>query len=562
MRRPSFLVCALFALLAVIVLGTLDFPARGAAILTGTPAVQVYLPFVSKAQPTPITWDPRLDLRGATLIPASVTPGHGYWKIVAGVWFDVHDVHPMGVGDHDIAFDVLNAAGIRQVGQTIKITWTTDGACSTANVALSGPELLGPAATTCIDRVYAQAKRGEPYAGSYPMYHIAPTYSIEVEDGYPSDVVADLGLGSIAAPNTKEHTSYGFVWRWTIAGEATPTNTPTGTSTPGATPTATPTGTPTGTSTPGATPTPTPTGTPTGTSTPGATPTPTPTGTPTSALIWDARLTQRGAVLVTAQPTPGQGYWRLVSGVWYAVGAGPNTSMGLIYVDALDAAGVRKTDVSIRIRNLAGATLQDLRTEAKPGELYAANFPMWLTSPAYIAQPLNAPADAVYDMGLGSLDGTNRTAATGYGLVWQWTIAGGASASPTPTPTPSPSPTPSAHLFSSFSVPACRPQAGGTWFSGVLTLEGAPANGYRVVYSATPDGVPITDPVISGPHAGYPGWNPGYYSHIISVNQAIVGDWYVWIVNEDGARISVIAHWHSSGPTFSQCSDATVNFDG
>ena len=580
MRRPAFLVCAVLALLAVTVLGILVFPARGASVLTETPVVQVYLPYVagpqstptpmqtpsstpsptptSTSSPAPIIWDPRLNLRGATLVPASVTPGHGYWKIVSGVWFDVNDVRPMGVGDHDIAFDVLDAAGVRQVGQTMKITWTTDGTCSTTNVALAGPELLGPATTTCIDRVYTQAKPGETYAGSYPMYHLAPTYSIAVEDGNPSDIAASLGLGSIAYPGFKMHTSYGFVWRWTIAGTTTPTGTLTATLTPGDAQTSTPTGT----STPGDTPTTTPTGTPTGTPTPGDTPNATPTGTPPPALLWDARLTQRGAVLVTAQPTPGAGYWRLVKGVWYDVGAGPNTRIGLIYVDALDAAGARKTGVLIRIRNRAGATVLDLNTEAKPGELYAANFPMWLSSPAYSAQPLNAPADAVYDMGLGSLDGTNSNAATGYGLVWQWTIAGGASASPTPPPSPTPSPTPAAYLFSSVSMPECRPQAGGTWFSGMLTLHGAPANGYRVVYSDTRDGVPITDPVISGPHAGYPGWAPGYYSHIISVNQAIVGDWYVWIVDQGGARISVIAHWHSSGPAFDQCSDATVNFDG
>ena len=244
---PAFLVCVVFALLAVTVLGVLAFPARGASILTETPAAQVYLPYVTGPQPTQtptptstptsITWDPRLDLRGATLIPASVTPGHGYWKIVAGVWFDVNDVRPMGVGDHDIAFDVLDAAGIRQVGQAIKITWTTDGTCNTTNIALSGPELLGPAATVCIDRVYIQAKPGETYAGSYPMYHLAPTYSVTVEDGNPSDAVAGLGLGSIKYPGFKMHTSYGFIWRWTIAGETTPTGTPA----PGDTPTGTPT---------------------------------------------------------------------------------------------------------------------------------------------------------------------------------------------------------------------------------------------------------------------------------------------------------------------------------
>ena len=71
MRRPAFLVCAAFALLAAIVLGILAFPAWGAHLLTETPAVRVYLPHVAGPQPTPtptqtptqptppsITWDP------------------------------------------------------------------------------------------------------------------------------------------------------------------------------------------------------------------------------------------------------------------------------------------------------------------------------------------------------------------------------------------------------------------------------------------------------------------------------------------------------------------------
>ena len=88
MRRPSFLVCAVFVLLAVIVLGVLVFPARGVLSLTETPTVQVYLPYVAGPQPTPtqtqtpsstptlmfITRDLWLDL-GVTLIPASITPG-------------------------------------------------------------------------------------------------------------------------------------------------------------------------------------------------------------------------------------------------------------------------------------------------------------------------------------------------------------------------------------------------------------------------------------------------------------------------------------------------------
>ena len=61
------------------------------------------------------------------------------------------------------------------------------------------------------------------------MYHLAPTYSIALEDSNPSDAVAGLGMGSIAYPGFKMHTSYGFIWRWTVAGAATPTGTPTAT---------------------------------------------------------------------------------------------------------------------------------------------------------------------------------------------------------------------------------------------------------------------------------------------------------------------------------------------
>ena len=33
-------------------------------------------------------WDPRLDQRGAVLAPAVVEPGHCYWRLVKGVWYD------------------------------------------------------------------------------------------------------------------------------------------------------------------------------------------------------------------------------------------------------------------------------------------------------------------------------------------------------------------------------------------------------------------------------------------------------------------------------------------
>jgi hypothetical protein len=388
----------------------------------GTPTYQAFLPSIFKPVPTPtftptpthtptptpapttepppVSWDPRLDLRQATLVPANIQPGQGYWKVIKGVWYDVNDFHPMGVGDHDIAFDVIDASGVRQVGKTMKITWAIDGSCtvSAADLALEGPEVLNKPTTLCIDYVYAQAKPGEPYAGTYPMYHVAPTYRIQVDDGKPSEAVDGLGMGSIQQPNYKIHTSYGFVWRWTIASTGGASATPTGS--------------------PGPTRTPSPTR-------PTNTPTVTPTGTPVPLLSWDPRLTQRGAVLVPAQVSPGQGYWRLTTGKWYDVTEQPFANQGLILVDTLDATGARQVAVAIQISDLNGAPVQVIQTEAKPGELYAANFPMWQTAPAYIAQPQGAPADAVFNMGLGSLSNPNSLDATRYGLVWQWTIAPG-----------------------------------------------------------------------------------------------------------------------------------------
>jgi hypothetical protein len=66
----------------------------------------------------------------------------------------------------------------------------------------------------------------------------------------------------------------------------------------------------------------------------------------------------------------------------------------------------------------------------------------------------------------------------------------------------------------------------------------------------------------TGPHPGYPGWNAGYYSHIIkATGPSLKGDWYVWVV-EGGQRVSEIAHWHSDGPVAqgTGCNDATVDF--
>ena len=133
---------------------------------------------------------------------------------------------------------------------------------------------------------------------------------------------------------------------------------------------------------------------------------------------------------------------------------------------------------------------------------------------------------------------------------------------PAPTPVP-PTPAPgSSYEFNIVNVHSCAKQQAGNWFEGTTYKNGKPANGYRVVYSGTPDGAWTTQPVISGPHPGYDNWASGYYSHIIRAagQGPIAGNWFVWIVNDEDKRISEIANFQTTGPG-DGCNQAVVDFD-
>ena len=91
-------------------------------------------------------------------------------------------------------------------------------------------------------------------------------------------------------------------------------------------------------------------------------------------------------------------------------------------------------------------------------------------------------------------------------------------------------------------------------------VNGQPQSGYLVVFSYAPDGPPATPPVQSGPHAGYEGWNQGFFSHIINASSPQAGNWYSWIVDESGNRISEMANWQFDGPG-GQCNQIKVGFD-
>lgn len=134
-------------------------------------------------------------------------------------------------------------------------------------------------------------------------------------------------------------------------------------------------------------------------------------------------------------------------------------------------------------------------------------------------------------------------------------------ARPQATATPAPTAAPAKRYeFNIALVQACEPQAAGNWFSGTVYKNGTAYNGARVVFSYAADGPWVTEPQISGPHTGYTNWAAGYYSHIIRASEPQAGDWYVWIVNDGGSRISEIAHWRSTGPG-DGCNQATVDFD-
>jgi hypothetical protein len=368
-------------------------PATPASISTATPAATPTITPTPASTPIEPYWDPRLDQRGTILIPAQVSPGQGYWRLVHGVWYAEHEP-PFG-GQHHIFVDTVDPVGQRQTGAPIRVT-SLDGAGVYATLT-------------------TELKPGELYAANFPMYALAPAYRAIPSDGNPADAVSGMGMGSIDQPRYAIHTSYGFLWQWTIAPGVTPTPTETGTST--AIPTSS-----------GATPTETATVTPSAvpSATAIASPTPTATALPTPAdRIWDSRLDQRGTVLVPAQVSPGQGYWRLVKGLWYDKDEMPFAGKHHLFVDARDDAGLRQAGIPIRVTSLDGSqVLATLTTEAKPSELYAADFPLFVVAPAYRAAPADDhPADAVSGMGLGSIVEPALPVLTNYLFVWQWTIA-------------------------------------------------------------------------------------------------------------------------------------------
>lgn len=105
---------------------------------------------------------------------------------------------------------------------------------------------------------------------------------------------------------------------------------------------------------------------------------------------------------------------------------------------------------------------------------------------------------------------------------------------------PSPTASPSARYeFNTVVVGPCDRQPASTgfadpWFEGTIYKAGQPANGYDVVYSYFPDGPWLTQAAISGP-------DDGYYRQVVGARFPVNFEFYVWIVDGDGSRISEMA---------------------
>lgn len=179
--------------------------------------------------------------------------------------------------------------------------------------------------------------------------------------------------------------------------------------------------------------------------------------------------------------------------------------------------------------------------------------------------------------------GIQQTAPTPQGLFLPWLMkmpTPAPTATPTATATPTETATPTStaiptHTATSTSLPTapsnayfniavlqrCDPNAGVTYVEGTTYVNGAPQSGYLVAFSWMPDG-PIVAFIQSGPHAGYEGWNPGFYSHILDASGPREGNWSFWIMDENRNRISAIAQVHTDGEAGpGKCQQAVIDFD-
>lgn len=208
----------------------------------------------------------------------------------------------------------------------------------------------------------------------------------------------------------------------------------------------------------------------------------------------DPRATQRGVKIETPDIAPGAFYWFVEEVKWYneqeADRLGPDHH---IMIDVVDAAGQRMVGVPITVTWPSGNT--EVKTEAKPGEPYSANFAM--TPGEFSIQVRSTvPAEKVtgIEMGQDTPDGFNPGIHTTTGVRYRWKMKPLGTSTPTPTPVPVPvqvpplfHPVEDARFRTPSQVFGARPE-----YYKQFKIDGVPLKGHEGIDFPTPVGSRIT----------------------------------------------------------------------
>ncbi|MCX6045112.1 MAG: FHA domain-containing protein [Chloroflexi bacterium] len=126
---------------------------------------------------------------GVEVEPAQRITGQPYWRLVAAQWQD----EVTAQGRHNIYVEVVDENNHRLLGQTVMVQWPSG---STSGVT--------------------EAKPLPEYAFNFPMGAAGAVYSVRVE-GFPSDIVHGVGMGTPAQRDFAILTSFQFKFQRTVA---------------------------------------------------------------------------------------------------------------------------------------------------------------------------------------------------------------------------------------------------------------------------------------------------------------------------------------------------------
>jgi PKD repeat protein len=161
--------------------------------------------------PVGLQWDDRLTRLGVTLVPARVTPGQGYWRLVKAAYEDDGEVLPgpcncsESGGNHHVFYKVLRADGTPIENQKCVADWPNPAPTSTADVYTKGADPL------------------DDYWGNFPLVG-HPSWCPYYLDGQGPRGI--YGASVAGAPSDKvwgmdlpcsHHVNFRFTWQWTVA---------------------------------------------------------------------------------------------------------------------------------------------------------------------------------------------------------------------------------------------------------------------------------------------------------------------------------------------------------